>query len=369
MEAIPTTPRARRTRLPDYQRITAELRHQISSGKFAPGDRLPSTEELAVTWRSSVYTVQAAMTTLVMEGWIVRIHGAGTYAAEPCHRFTCAGIYHEADIGSNRLSNFVRSIHDCLLEQFSALKKETQIFIDSRPMGKRATILPAMADAIQNRHIQCLIAPTATFLESPALAKLTIPTAFAGNPLSKNRADFDKEDFLREGVRALERQGCRSIGMICPVTPQVNDENPLAFPFHTCFHRVIREEGLETRSTWISAPQQPHLEHERYGYLEFQKLWKLRKRPAGIIVFPDTVARGVITSVLQMGFELVSSQMKFVLHRNAHLDLICPFPVTWGISDEDLLARKLIQIIEKQFRGETVSPIILRYVMRSPSSL
>ncbi len=186
-----------KARRPDYQRIARELRDEIINGRFAAGSRLPSTEELAVTCKSSVYTVHTALASLVKEGWIERIQGAGTYVAEPKNRFTCAGIYHEADIGSNRLSNFVRSIHDCLIEQFAALKKETQIFIDSRPLDKRATLLPALLEAIQNRQIQCLIAPTATFEESPALADLNLPIAFAGNPGSNNRVDFDKTEFCR----------------------------------------------------------------------------------------------------------------------------------------------------------------------------
>jgi DNA-binding LacI/PurR family transcriptional regulator/DNA-binding transcriptional regulator YhcF (GntR family) len=362
VESTPSlTPTARR---PDYQRITRELRHQIISGQFAPGARLPSTEKLAATWHSSVYTVHTALATLAREGWLERIHGAGTYVAESKNRFTCAGLYHEADIGSNRQSNFVRSIHDCLLEQFTVLQKETQIFIDSRPMDKRNTVLPALAEAIQNRHIQCVIAPTATFVESPALAKLTVPTAFAGNPGSQNRVDFDKEDFLREGVRCLEQQGCRSIGMICPSAERPNPRDPTEFPFRACFHQVVREEGLETRPDWVSRPPPLHLKNESYGYTEFARMWKLREKPDGIIVFPDSVASGVITSVLRTGIDVAPPKIKFVLHRNAHMNLLCPFPVTWGISDEDLLAKKLIQIIETQFGGEKAAPILLPYEMK-----
>jgi DNA-binding transcriptional regulator YhcF (GntR family) len=362
----PLTPAARR---PDYQRITRELRHQIVTGKFAPGARLPSTEELAVTWKSSVYTVHTALAALAKEGWLERIHGAGTYVAEPARRFICAGIYHEADIGSNRLSNFVRSIHDCLLEQFMELKKETQIFIDSRPMDKRSTILPAMAEAIQNRHIQCVIAPTATFGDSPALARLTVPTAFAGNPGSENRVDFDKEDFLREGLRCLARQGCRSVGMICPAHRQLSPGETEEFNFHACFQEVVREEGVETRPEWIGASPSPGFELERYGYLEFATMWKQPQKPDGIIVYPDGAASGVITSVLKLGIDVVSPQTKFVFHRNAHTNLLCPFPVTWGISDEGLLAKRLIEIIEKQFGGEKVSPTLLPYEMKFDDAL
>jgi DNA-binding LacI/PurR family transcriptional regulator len=139
----------------------------------------------------------------------------------------------------------------------------------------------------------------------------------------------------------------------------------IEYPFYESFQQVMREEGLATRPDWISDVSEPKADQEAYGYLQFQKLWKQRKHPDGLIAFPDTTARGVITAVLKLGIETVSSQMKFVFHRNVHMNLLCPFPVTWGISDEDVLAKKLIQIIEKQFRGEKVSPILLPYEMKA----
>ena len=366
MPSPSSTPKARR---PDYQRLARELREQIINGRFAPGSRLPSTAKLARSWRSSPYTVHTALTGLVKEGWIERVHGAGTYVAEPKNRFLCAGIYHEADIGSNRLSNFVRSIHDCLLEQFAALHKETQIFIDSRPEHKRGTVLPALDEAIRNREIQCLIAPTATFENSPALAGLSIPTAFAGNPGSPNRVDFDKEDLLRESVRCLVGQGCRSVGFIAHNLSKVYRHGEIECSLYDTFQQIMREEGLTPRPDWIGEPVLPAPDLEAYGYQEFQKLWKLRRKPDGLIVYPDTAVRGVITSVLKFGIDVVPSQMKFVFHRNAHQDLLCPFPMTWAISDEDLLAKKLIQIVEKQFRGEKTSPALLPYELKADDAL
>ena len=75
--------------------------------------------------------------------------------------------------------------------------------------------------------------------------------------------------------------------------------------------------------------------------------------------------RGVITAVLKFGIEIVPRCMKFVFHRNAQTHLLCPFPVIWEISDENALAKKLIQIIETQFRGGKVSPILLPYEVRA----
>jgi len=166
-------------------------------------------------------------------------------------------------------------------------------------------------------------------------------------------------------VRHLARQGCHSVGLIVPHPALVPKPGGAEYPYYETFLQVMREEGLATRPGWISDLADHRTDYEAYGYLQFQKMWKQRKRPDGLLVYPDTAARGVITGVLKFGIETVSSQMKFVFHRNAHMNLLCPFPVTWGISDEDALAAKLIQIIEKQFRGEKVSPILLPYEMKT----
>ncbi len=152
-------------------------------------------------------------------------------------------------------------------------------------------------------------------------------------------------------MRRLARQGCHSFGLIVPHVSPAPKPGEIEFPYHETFLQVIREEGLATRPDWISDLADSRGDYEAYGYLQFQKIWKQRKRPDSLLVFPDTTVRGVITGVLKLGVETISSQMKFVFHRNAHMNLLCPFPVTWGISDEDVLAAKLIQIIERQFRG------------------
>jgi hypothetical protein len=43
------------------------------------------------------------------------------------------------------------------------------------------------------------------------------------------------------------------------------------------------------------------------------------------------------------------------------MDLLCPFPATWAISSEDVFAQGLIDLIEKQFKGEKGSTALVSY--------
>jgi DNA-binding transcriptional regulator YhcF (GntR family) len=346
-------------RQPAYRRILDGLRAQIMTGKLAPGTQLPSTRELAATWKSNPFTIHTALAALAKEGWLDRHHGSGTFIADPRNRFHCAGIYHSVDIGLNEQPAFLRSLHFSLLKKFELLKKDTQVFMDSRPDAEQGKLLPALQDAIKNRRIQCLVAPVLNEVNTPALISLRLPTAFGSKVPSPRRAEYDDAAMIQGSVRRLKAKGCRSIGFIdnAVYSPRKGVAPP---PLVRNFLQAIREEGLLTRDEWIRSPSSPPKDLEQYGHEQFKQLWKFRRKPDGLFVFPDTVVRGVIVALLDIGRQEVTGRMKFVFHRNAHIPVLCPLEVTWVVADEDVLADGLIKIIQMQIRREKVSPLTIQ---------
>ncbi|MEV5480881.1 MULTISPECIES: TetR/AcrR family transcriptional regulator C-terminal domain-containing protein [Streptomyces] len=71
--------------LPPYLRIVAELRRQITDGELAPGDRIPSTRQLAKEWHVALATATKALTALRQEGLVQPRARVGTVVAAP-HR-------------------------------------------------------------------------------------------------------------------------------------------------------------------------------------------------------------------------------------------------------------------------------------------
>jgi DNA-binding LacI/PurR family transcriptional regulator len=342
----------KKTRQPAYQTIAATLRTEILSGNLRPGDLLPSTEEFAVAWKSSYFTIHTALKTLVKEGWVERIHGRGTYVAQPEKRFLHAGIYHSLNIWSDEEATFQRRLNDCLVEKFRQMGKTTQIFIDSRPESSQDDLFSPLAQAVFQRQIQCVISPNVNSKSLPLLAKLSIPTAFMTSQPRQPGVNFDEASYIRGAVRSLADQGCRSIGFITNV-PTIDGD-------FTKFVREIKAAGLESRPSWMIQP--PEFQHrlQEYGFHAFRQLWKLRERPQGLIVYPDVAARGVIMAVLQAGIR-VPEKMKFVFHRNAHVPMLCPFPVTWATCDEYAAADGLIASIENQFAGRRPLGVLISY--------
>ena len=116
--------------------------------------------------------------------------------------------------------------------------------------------------------------------------------------------------------------------------------------------------GLKVLPEWIRVPTKYVHEKARFGYTEFHHLWSHPQRPDAVIVFPDIVVRGVITAALELGAHL-GNKTTFCFHRNAHVDILCPFPAMWTIFDEAMMADALIDIVRLQHAGKPISPVLL----------
>jgi DNA-binding transcriptional regulator YhcF (GntR family) len=66
---------------PPYLRIAAEIRRRITDGELAPGDRVPSTRQIAREWGVALATATKALTTLGIEGFVEARPRTGTVVA------------------------------------------------------------------------------------------------------------------------------------------------------------------------------------------------------------------------------------------------------------------------------------------------
>jgi GntR family transcriptional regulator len=71
-----------RTRSPRYVRVYTALREWIDTGKYAPGDKIASEEEIGQMFGVSRITTRKAIDLLVDDDLVYRMHGKGTYVSE-----------------------------------------------------------------------------------------------------------------------------------------------------------------------------------------------------------------------------------------------------------------------------------------------
>lgn len=74
-KAAPAAARAK------HKQISEEILSAVEAGRWLPGDRLPSEEQLASEMGASTGTVQRSLRSLVEMGVVERRHGSGTYVS------------------------------------------------------------------------------------------------------------------------------------------------------------------------------------------------------------------------------------------------------------------------------------------------
>ena len=78
LDALP-----RNTAVPIYQLIKDAVTDKIRAGDWVPGTRLPSENALAADLGVSRMTTHRALRELTQHGLLTRVHGVGTFVAEP----------------------------------------------------------------------------------------------------------------------------------------------------------------------------------------------------------------------------------------------------------------------------------------------
>ena len=71
------------TPIPIYYQIKQEILERIKKGELKPGDRIESEEKLAKRYEISRMTARHAVTQLVNDGYLYRVHGKGTFVCKP----------------------------------------------------------------------------------------------------------------------------------------------------------------------------------------------------------------------------------------------------------------------------------------------
>lgn len=67
--------------IPIYEQIVDQIKTQIRNGELKENDNLPSVRGLTKELKISALTVKKAYDTLETEGFVITVHGKGTYVA------------------------------------------------------------------------------------------------------------------------------------------------------------------------------------------------------------------------------------------------------------------------------------------------
>jgi DNA-binding LacI/PurR family transcriptional regulator len=333
-----------------HRRVTDHVRRLIAAGELKVGDQLPPGRTLARWMNIDHSAVQVALATLAREGVLTRTPGKGTRVASAKSVLRTVALFDRAEAPNGF---FVSYLRESLFNIFHERGVGVRVIRDDRPAEEQAQPLDGLLSANRRGEFQALVVCSASWAQIRWLSRTGIPYVVSSPIGVPNRVQYDIVQGLRLAVRALAEQGCRSMGLIMPVptTRQIEGEDVPEMPgtFEAALD-AARHYGLSFGDAWIhSAGANPHVngsyEQERFGYDEFKTLWASDERPDGLIVFPDTTARGVVTALLELGVK-VPKQLRLVLHRNQEIPLLCPVQTTYLVSSVRALATAMIETLD-----------------------
>jgi GntR family transcriptional regulator len=87
----------RKERQPKYLKISKEIISKIESGELHPGDKIPSENELIITYGISNTTARKSLLEIENQGWVRRIKGKGTFIlnrSKDMHLTRILGSFH-----------------------------------------------------------------------------------------------------------------------------------------------------------------------------------------------------------------------------------------------------------------------------------
>ena len=352
--------------------ITESLREKILNGDFSPGLELPSTKDLANQWNTSKATVHTALKNLVIEGLLERRHGSGTYVRERPGKLETIGIYlHTSEIWTKEEMRLHRTLQGLVEKRLSDHGIAVRVFVDRRPTIAQREAMPELQNAVRRQEIQGLIVLLVNAINQPALVKLSVPSAFISSATGlPNRVSFLNSKLFAEALQQLVMSGCQSVGLISSVhfDPRSAILSESMF-FLEDFKLEVKKLGLHTRPEWICLPDEYSRDPALLGYRCLHSVYKLKERPDALIVYPDIVVSGVITAALELGLHRQEGPV-FFFHNNKGSGLLCPFPAYWAITDTDMAAEALIDLVFRQYRGEKIEPVHLPFVYKNlPSTI
>ncbi len=211
----------------NYVRIYTDLKERVRSGRYAPGDRMPTESELQEEYGVSRITVKKAMNMLCEEGLVERFPGRGTFALEskeeaPPAKPVVRGAVREIGLMMSGFSScfgqrFLRGVAEeanrqgCTLSvglYYDSVEKERELIRRQIANGVQGIItMPVHSiNAINASIVECAMENFPLVLADRYMDGMALP--YVGS---------DNVDGAFQAVQYLFSLGHKNIGLISPI--------------------------------------------------------------------------------------------------------------------------------------------------------
>ena len=140
------------------------------------------------------------------------------------------------------------------------------------------------------------------------------------------------------------------------------EDSDTLMDFYQSFLDEARQLGLEIRNEWIRSSDVIVSRNEQFGYEQFNHLWNQDDRPDGLVIYPDSTARGALMALLARHVS-VPDELKLVIHKNDLCPYECPVAASKIVTNVSNSATELINMINRQIRGEGPQQVFMPFTL------
>lgn len=334
------------------------IRNKILSGEFSTDYRLPPTKILAKECQMPEVTVHRALSVLVKEGLLSRKPKIGTIVNKPNKKLERVAVYVNQDL-RHPASIFSRILLKCLEESLEKSNIALNLVFDIR----KGDGLNELKSLVERRVIQGIITMSVDPICRAALAKLPVPFSCITTAQIANRVYLDDRTKINNIVKGLKLQSCKTTGILMPKLIEKDPTESGEKNWTRSFNMLLKElndSGIEVRPEWIHVPEKKYpinlSTYNNYAFKGIRKIMSSSSAPDGLVIVSDDLMVGALLGLSSLPNE-VSKKLKLVICRNHEFQLPCPVPCYYVENSIMDTAEGLVDIVIKQFNGETIKTI------------
>ncbi len=261
------------------------------------GGRLPTVLELCARFGTTKTTLGRVLDRLERERLVARRRGSGLFAG-PAVGQKRVGVVFGGDIFSGEHSPYWLLLMQAAAQAAGEAGMELNTYLDVSRADREWALHRQLAEDLAGRRLDGLIACGMNASAAEWLLGQAVPVVGVG----PCRVGIDHDAAIAAGVGALADAGCRRLAFM------VKGHRPE----EEAFVRHVTARGLlaDTKRLWsyfrcINDLPQPVATMEQYGEAVIRCFWpalaRIGRRPDGILILDDTMARGAVRALDALG--------------------------------------------------------------------
>jgi DNA-binding LacI/PurR family transcriptional regulator len=335
----------RRTRPPVQQeRILADLREQIFSGRYGPGATLPTRTELESRYQVSPVTLQRAMDVLAAQGFVISGSQGTVVAPRLPHLCRYGLVYPARDTVEFPWGRFYRALRQAAAVMEKEAQVELPVFYCGEHDSPENRDYRVLAQIVKSRAIAGLLLLNPYYLRgTPILKQQEVPlvTLVPENLPEAPALVFDSASYVEQAMSWFQAQGRRRPAFINSGRSEKN-----AWGWNRVREEATRY-GMALRPEWEqSVPLDSPQSARNTAHLLFANA---QDRPDALLIADDNFVEAATTGLRDAGLQS-AQEVTVIGHCNFPFPPVSHFPLSLLGYDSRQLLNSMVAVIERSRR-------------------